>query len=654
MAAKKVTSKVTIALIQTSVSEDLDLNLKRTIGLVKEAAGKGAQIVCLQELFRTRYFPQWDQKDAAALAEAIPGPSTEAFSALARELQIVIIVPVFEKDGSGYYNSVAVIDANGSLLPTYRKVHIPHDPLFYEQSYFSPGEEIRVYDTRYAKFAALICYDQWFPEAARVAALRGAEVIFYPTAIGWIKDEEDPAEGDWHDAWETVQRSHAIANSICVAAANRVGREKDLIFWGSSFVCDCFGKILSRAGSSAEEVLVVELDLARNEEVREGWGFFRNRRPDVYWPIIEMVQEEKKRECKAGKKEGAMLCRQDTPRSLGYQMPAEWERHEAIWLSWPHDLDSFPEIEAVEKAYTAIIKAIHQSEIVNLLVKDEMLLRAVVDRLKNEKVDLRRVHFHLLSYADVWFRDYGPTFVVRENEAGKSVAAVNWIFNAWGEKYEGLMADARIGSLINNDLKMECFRPGIVMEGGSIDVNGSGTVLTTEQCLLNKNRNPSLNREEIESYLREFLGVQKVIWLLEGIAGDDTDGHVDDIARFVNPTTVLCAYENDPEDENYPALKQNYELLCRETDQDGCPLTVIKLPMPGRVGAKRRLPASYANFYIGNDVVMVPVFGHKNDKKALKIIQEAFPDRQVVGINCREMVHGLGTVHCISQQQPMG
>ena len=163
----------------------------------------------------------------------------------------MIIVPVFEKDESGFYNSVAVIDADGSLLPTYRKVHIPHDPLFYEKSYFTPGEEIRVYDTRYAKFAALICYDQWFPEAARVAALRGAEIIFYPTAIGWIKGEEDPAEGDWHDAWETVQRSHAIANSVCVAAANRVGREEDLVFWGSSFVCDPFGKILARASSSA-------------------------------------------------------------------------------------------------------------------------------------------------------------------------------------------------------------------------------------------------------------------------------------------------------------------------------------------------------------------------------------------------------------------
>jgi len=662
MAAKKVISRVTIALIQTSVSEDLEFNLKRTIGLVKEAASKGAQIVCLQELFRTRYFPQWDQKDAAALAETIPGPTTDAFSALARELKIVVIVPIFEKDESGFYNSVAVIDADGSLLPTYRKVHIPHDPLFYEQSYFSSGEKIRVYDTRYAKFAALICYDQWFPEAARVAALAGAEIIFYPTAIGWIKGEEDPAEGDWHDAWETVQRSHAIANNVCVAAANRVGREEDLVFWGSSFVCDPFGKILGLAGSSAEEVLVVELDLGHNEAVREGWGFFRNRRPDVYWPIIEMVQEEEKPEREAwrnarveeGRRDGAMLCHQDTPRSLGYQMPAEWERHEAIWLSWPYDLDSFPEIEAVEKAYTIIIKAIHKSEIVNLLVKDEMLLRAVVDRLKREKVDLHRIHFHLLSYADVWFRDYGPTFVVRENEAGKSVAAVNWIFNAWGEKYEELMADSRIACLINDDLKMKCFLPGIVMEGGSIDVNGCGTVLTTEQCLLNKNRNPSFSKKEIESYLREFLGVQKVIWLKEGIAGDDTDGHVDDIARFVNPTTVLCAYEDDPEDENYPALKQNYELLCRETDQDGLPLTVIKLPMPGKVGAKLRLPASYANFYIGNDVVMVPVFGHRNDRVALKTIQEAFPERKVVGINCREMVHGLGTIHCISQQQPAG
>ena len=642
-------SRVKIGLIQTSVSEDLDLNLKRSIEKVKEAAGRGARIVCLPELYRTRYFPQWEKKDASLLAETIPGESTQAFSALAREYQIVIIVPVFERDEQGYYNSVVVIDADGSLQKTYRKIHIPHDPLFYEKSYFSPGDELQVYDTRYARFAVQICYDQWFPEAARVAALQGAEIIFYPTAIGWIKGEESPSEGDWHDAWETIQRSHAIANGIYVATVNRVGQEDDLNFWGGSFVCDSFGKVLARASDKDEEILVNELDLAKNEEVREGWGFFRNRRPEIYWPLIEMVHEPEK----AGRKaEQKGLCPEDTPRRLGYRMPAEWERHEAIWLSWPYDLESFPEIDKVEEAYVSIIKAIHWFETVNLLVKDELMLDRVVEMLKRASVDLQKVKFHVVGYADVWFRDYGPTFVVNREKEKNRLAMVVWIFNAWGEKYPELMGDSRIPCLINDDLKLECFMPGIVLEGGSIDVNGEGTVLATEQCLLNKNRNPSLGKEEIEAYLKEYLGVSKVIWLKQGIAGDDTDGHVDDVARFANLTTVLCAYEEDLEDENYLALKENYELLCKESDQDGNPLKVIKLPMPGRVGEERRLPASYANFYIGNEVVLVPVFGHRNDKVALKIIQEAFPDRKVVGINCQEMVQGLGTIHCISQQQP--
>jgi agmatine deiminase len=650
MAADSIATRVTIGLIQTTVVEDRDLNLKKTIRKVKEAASKGAKIVCLQELYRTRYFPQWDQRDASLLAETIPGESTAAFSQLARELEIVIIVPVFEKDVADYYNSVAVIDSDGSILETYRKIHIPHDPLFYEQSYFTPGEEIRVYDTRYAKFAVLICYDQWFPEAARLAALQGAQIIFYPTAIGWIQGVKDQAEGDWHDAWETVQRGHAIANSVYVAAANRVGWEEDLKFWGSSFVCDSFGKIVARASSSEEEVLISELDLVKNELVREGWGFFRNRRPDVYWPLIEMV----KADGSTKRAEGVGLSLRDTPHQLGYHMPAEWEEHTAIWLSWPYDQDTFPVIERVEDAYVAIIKAIHKSETVNLLVKDEMMQSTVLDRLRREKVDLHRIRFHQIGYSDVWFRDYGPTFVVnREKENRKNkLAMVAWTFNAWGEKYPELMGDTRIPCLINDDLKMECFLPGIVLEGGSIDVNGCGTVLTTEQCLLNGNRNPGLNKEEIETYLKEYLGASYVIWLKEGIAGDDTDGHVDDIARFVNPTTVLCAYEDDPEDENYPALRLNYEQLCQETDQDGNQLNVIKLPMPGPVGGENRLPASYANFYIGNEVVMVPVFGDANDEMALKVIQKAFPERKVVGIDCREVVQGLGTIHCISQQQP--
>lgn len=645
-------NKVTVGLIQTSVSEDLHQNLGKTILKIEWAAARGAKIICLQELFRTRYFPQQDKMDATALAETIPGESTEVLSALAKKHEVVIIVPIFEKDESGYYNSTAVIDVDGSLLETYRKVHIPHDPLFYEQSYFTPGEEYRVYETRYGRFAVLICYDQWFPEAARAVALGGARIIFYPTAIGWIRGGETPAEGDWHDAWETVQRSHAIANSVCVAAVNRVGEEGDLIFWGSSFVCDCFGKVLARASSSEEEVVVVELDLAQGESVREGWGFFCNRRPDTYWPLIEMVKETKKPGEEAGE---SGLQPGDTPRALGYHMPAEWEKHAAIWLAWPYDLDSFPQIDSVEKAYVAMIKAIHRSETVNLLVRDELMQDRVIEMLRQASIDLRRIRFHLVSYADVWFRDYGPTFVVnrrKEMEKG-GLAMVSWIFNAWGEKYQELMGDTRIPGIINEDLKLQRFQPGIVLEGGSIEVNGRGTVLTTEQCLLDKNRNPSLNKEEIEACLKEYLNVQKVIWLKEGIAGDDTDGHVDDIARFVNPTTILCAFENDPEDENYVALKENYELLSRETDQDGHPLQVIKLPMPGRVGVERRLPASYANFYIGNDAVMVPVFGHKNDKVALKIIEKAFPGRKVVGIDCRQMVEGLGAIHCVSQQEPV-
>ncbi len=202
-------------------------------------------------------------------------------------------------------------------------------------------------------------------------------------------------------------------------------------------------------------------------------------------------------------------------------------------------------------------------------------------------------------------------------------------------------------------MKIPCFTPGIILEGGSIDVNGKGTLITTEQCLLNKKRNPDLSKKEIEFFLMEYLGVKKVIWLKEGIAGDDTDGHVDDIGRFVNPFTLLCAYEDDKDDENHAILKNNYDILKNSTDQDGNRFNIIKLPMPGFVGdGERRLPASYANFYIGNDVVLVPVFGHENDQKALNIVQDCFPTRKAVGIHCFDLVHGLGTIHCVSQQQP--
>ncbi|MFA7198677.1 MAG: nitrilase-related carbon-nitrogen hydrolase, partial [Methanoculleus sp.] len=316
-------STQTIGLIQTAVGKDPDCNLAHTLDMARAAIAKGAQILCLQELYRLPYFPQYEDADASTYAETIPGPSTEAFAALAREHEVVIVVPLYERAASGeYYNTAVVIDADGRLLlPAYRKVHIPYDPLFYEKAYFRQGDHYRVYDTRFGRIAVLICYDQWFPEAARAVALQGAGLIFYPTAIGRIIGEEAP-EGDWREAWETVQRGHAIANSVHVAAVNRVGAEGDIQFFGSSFVADAFGNVLARASETVEEVLVVEVDLAANETIRDGWGFFRNRRPETYGALTRRLPPGR------------------TPGMLGYRMPAEWEPHDAVWLSWPHDRET--------------------------------------------------------------------------------------------------------------------------------------------------------------------------------------------------------------------------------------------------------------------------------------------------------------------------
>ena len=630
-----------IGLIQTAVSPDPQENLRRTLALAASALEKDAQVVCLQELFHLPYFPQAAGEDASAFAETVPGPSTEAFAPLAREHHAVIIVPVFERGEDGlFYNTAAVLDTDGMLLPPYRKVHVPFDPLFYEKAYFRPGDCYRVFQTEHARIGILICYDQWFPEAARAVTLMGAEVIFYPTAIGWIRDGAEPPEGDWRAAWETVQRGHAIENGVHVAAVNRVGKEGDLEFWGSSFACDAFGTVLARASDTREEVLLADLDLSLNGRVREGWGFLRNRRPDTYAALTD-----------TGSGEGApLLVRSETPLRLGYRMPAEWEPHAATWLAWPQDNDTFSDLPAVEKSYTGVIAALHRDERVELLVPDRPAEKRVRTLLSAAGIDLLRIRFHRLKYADVWFRDYGPTFVVHPEE--KIPGMVHWRFNAWGGKYPQMAGDTVIPDRVCRAAGMKVFTPGIVLEGGSIEVNGRGMVLTTEQCLLHPNRNPSLSREEIEAYLKEYLGVSRVVWLKEGIAGDDTDGHIDDIARFSDPSTILCAVEEDPEDENHDVLQENLRILREARDQDDRPFTVIPLPMPGTVGDGIRLPASYANFSIANRTVLVPVFGDPNDARALAVIGDAFPGRNVVGIDCRAMVRGLGALHCITQQQP--
>jgi N-carbamoylputrescine amidase len=284
--------KFRIGLIQTACVEDTRANLDRTCEKIREAAGLGAQIVCTEELFRSQYFCREEDARLFDLAETIPGPSTERLQPLAAELGIVIVASLFEKRATGlYHNTAVVIDADGALLGLYRKMHIPDDPLFFEKFYFTPGDlGFRVFDTKFGRIATLVCWDQWYPEAARLAALGGANILFYPTAIGWHPAEKAQYGEAQHDAWRTIQRSHSIANGIYVAAVNRVGFEgppdRGLEFWGASFVSDPFGRVLYEASHDKEEIAVVECDPAVMEEVRRNWPFLRDRRIDAYGPIV--------------------------------------------------------------------------------------------------------------------------------------------------------------------------------------------------------------------------------------------------------------------------------------------------------------------------------------------------------------------------------
>jgi agmatine deiminase len=334
-------------------------------------------------------------------------------------------------------------------------------------------------------------------------------------------------------------------------------------------------------------------------------------------------------------------------------MPAEWAPHEATWLSWPHNQETWPtQLPQVQHVWVEMIRALSLCERVNLLVNDEATRHDVTARLRSAGANMDRVSFFHIPTVDVWMRDYGLTFVTRVGQ-DNPLAANDWIFNGWGGKYRAYEEDDSVAREIVSRLKIPVFTHPVVLEGGSIEVNGCGTCLTTEQCLLNKNRNPQMSRVQIDQLLKDSLGAAHLIWLAEGIVGDDTDGHIDDIARFVDPTTVVCVVEKNAHDENYAALQENYERLQGATDQDGRKLSIISLPSPAPVySGGLRLPASYANFYIANGAVLVPLFEDANDGKAMGILKELFPRREVIGLPCNAVVAGLGAIHCVTQQQP--
>jgi agmatine deiminase len=328
-------------------------------------------------------------------------------------------------------------------------------------------------------------------------------------------------------------------------------------------------------------------------------------------------------------------------------MPAEWEPHESTWLAWPKNPTTFPPtlIDDVERIYVQMINELASGERVDLLVDDEKSMERVSRMLGRKE----RISFHKIKSSDVWLRDYGPIFV----KTPTAIAATKWIFNTWGNKYEDLKLDNETGMRIARSTGMRILEPGMVLEGGSIDVNGLGTCVTTKQCLLNKNRNPQLNQFEIAERLRKFLGITNLIWLESGIVGDDTDGHVDDVARFVNPNTILCMTESNADDENYNVLKKNLEILHGATDQSGNRINIVQMQMPRRADCEdERLPASYANFYVGNHAVLIPTYDDPKDAAILDAFQAIFPTRKIVGIKCQALAYGFGAIHCVTQQQP--
>lgn len=342
-----------------------------------------------------------------------------------------------------------------------------------------------------------------------------------------------------------------------------------------------------------------------------------------------------------------------TPKEAGFYFPAEFAKQRAMWLSWPHKEASWPgKIDTIFPVYSQFIKLVAEDQDVCINVKDEAMKQFALKHLTAVGCNLTAVKFYMHPTNDAWCRDHGPAFLLNHKTGEKAI--VDWGYNAWGGKYPPFDLDDVIPTLIGKELGLQVFNPGIVMEGGSVEFNGKGTLLTTTACLLNPNRNPHLTQQQIEKYLIDYYGVENILWLGDGIVGDDTDGHIDDLTRFVNEDTVVTVVEEDKKDENYELLQENLKTLHTLRLETGKQLNVVELPMPAAVVYEdQRLPASYANFYIANKYVVVPTFrDDKNDVRALDILTNCFPDRKVVGLDSTDLIWGLGSFHCLSQQEP--
>lgn len=346
------------------------------------------------------------------------------------------------------------------------------------------------------------------------------------------------------------------------------------------------------------------------------------------------------------------------PSDESYNMPAEWHLHSGTQLHWPSNKETWPgkRMQRVEQVYLNIIEILGKYEPVHLLVTDEHTYEYVRELFIKQGISLQYITFHIQPVNDVWARDCGPIFIRRLKNGNEEFAITDWEYNAWGEKYPPYGDDNRLPKYFASKYNIKRFAPGMVLEGGSIDTNGNGVLLTTESVLLNPNRNPDLNKEQIEQRLKDYLGMNKIIWLKDGLAGDDTDGHIDDLSRFVSEDTILTMVADNPGDINYEALQTNLEILQNATDQKEQPFKIVTLPLPQTkiegttVDGSEYVPASYANFYVANGVVLVPLYDERFDQQALDFFNRHFSDRDVIGIPCADLVWGQGSIHCITQQ----
>ena len=422
------TRKYNVGLVQMRMGPDPEANFASAVRHIREAARLGANIVCLPELFRTQYFCQREDLALFDLAEAIPGPSTEKLGEVAREARVAIIASLFERRAPGLYHNTAVtLNADGSIASVYRKMHIPDDPLYYEKYYFAPGDlGFQAVDTAFGRVGTLVCWDQWYPEGARLTALQGAEVLFYPTAIGWHPAEKDEFGAAQYEAWQTIQRAHAIANGVYVAGVNRVGhgawrhprqsrrRGRGWSSGAGAFWLIRLGASIAKASHDAEEILLGEIDLALIEDTRRNWPFLRDRRIDAYAPITQRFLDPGEFVVSGRRAEIAMSDRlaTATPQELGYRMPAEWEPHEATWLAWPHNPEDWPgKFQAIPWLYAEIVRLLAARERVHLLVDDAKAEQRARGILKRAWRDLERVSFHAWPTDRGWTRDSGPIFV---------------------------------------------------------------------------------------------------------------------------------------------------------------------------------------------------------------------------------------------------